>query len=587
MHHRHRMFVVLMLVALACTAMPPAIPRAALAAVQPAYAPNELIVKLRTSDPHAPAALAGAAGFAAVGAAEPLFAGAQPDAIGLAQVWRLHLAAGVDPLDAASRLMRLPEVVYAEPNYQFTLAASAAAIPSDSLFAQQWALHNTGQDGGVAGMDIRAVSAWETSVGSPEVLIAVVDTGVDYTHPDLSDGRVRTDIDRDFVNGDDDAQDDNRHGTLVAAVIGAAHNGGGIAGVLPEVAILPVKVISGAGLGFSGTIARGIRYAADQGADVINLSLGGFICTQVIADAIAYATLERGALVVAASGNNSGALSYPARLPATIAVGAIDNRGLHAEFSNSGPGLDLVAPGVDIISAAPNNSFNLASGTSLAAPYVAAGAGLLLAQRPDLTNHQLAAILRASARDLGPAGFDEQYGHGLLDLSAALQLATPNDPPPLEVVTCADCPASVAAAEDYELATALSLLRRFDERVLAASPFGQRLRTTYRRHSAELATHLLADPALRRATAAYLSDMLPAIAALSGDGRDVTIEAGLISDGAQLLEQVAARSSPALAAELRDLWASTAPEQYTGRSANAVWAEIQNRQTIYLPLVQQ
>ena len=222
-------------------------------------------------------------------------------------------------------------------------------LPSDALFAQQWALNNTGQTGGTADADIDAPEAWDVITGSTDILIAVVDTGVDYTHPDLSDGRVRTDIDRDFVNNDNDAKDDQGHGTHVAGIIAAAANGSGTVGILWQASILPVKVLSAQGSGSADQVAQGIQYAADQGARVINMSLGAPLCSQTIADAVNYA-FDKGAVIVAAAGNDGSVVGYPARHERVVAVAATDSKDRRATFSNRGPEVDVAAPGVAILS---------------------------------------------------------------------------------------------------------------------------------------------------------------------------------------------------------------------------------------------
>ncbi|MBX6378015.1 MAG: S8 family serine peptidase, partial [Clostridia bacterium] len=284
---------------------------------------------------------------------------------------------------------------------------------------------------------VHAPEAWDavSAGGGQRVVLAVVDSGVDASHPDLA-GRVDVDRGRNFVSGIDMAnfQDDNGHGTHVAGIAAAvAGNGQGIAGVAgaANVIVLPVKAFDQYGLGRAFDIEQGIRYAADQGADVINASFGT-VYSRLIAEAVAYAQ-EKGALMVASAGNESGPVSssYPAALPGVLAVSAIDSSGTLADFSNYGPEVALAAPGVDVLSTVPTffdedaapNGYTTMSGTSMAAPFVAGAAALLKAVHPEYTAQELARALTETARDAGGEGFDERYGHGILDVAAAVASA--------------------------------------------------------------------------------------------------------------------------------------------------------------------
>ncbi|GAW28894.1 S8 family peptidase [Carboxydocella sp. ULO1] len=327
-------------------------------------------------------------------------------------------------------MMAAADIEYVEPNY---ILQKADVQPAEPLQELQWGLPA-----------VKAPESWNLIYPTaPEVTVAVVDTGVDYTHPDLKD-RVDTEYDRDLVNNDDDAMDDEGHGTHVAGIIAAAINGRGISGVSgpANIRILPVKVLNAWGSGSVFDIAEGIRYAADRGAAVINMSLGGKVYSRTLAEAVAYAQ-NKGALIVAAAGNSDDNVEYftPASLPGVLAVGAIDENKEKAYFSNWGRKLDLVAPGVEILSSIPEfvydyykddkyfqekfikdqgASYLYASGTSMAAPHVAGAAALLKAVKPDLKQQEIAAILLANAEDLGAPGFDDKYGYGLLDIQKAL-----------------------------------------------------------------------------------------------------------------------------------------------------------------------
>ncbi len=313
---------------------------------------------------------------------------------------------------------------------------------------------------------VRAPEAWDLSTGSG-VTVAVVDTGIDYGHEDLAgnvwtnsreiagngiddDGNGYVDDWRgwDFANGDNDVMDDNGHGTHVAGIIGALKdNGKGIAGVAPNAKILGIKVLDKSGSGDLGNVVKGIRYAADAGARVINLSLGAVFTYSLnfikaidtafynavlkpIHDAILYAS-GKGSVVVASSGNSSVDVnrSAPAGFTETISVGATTPTGGKAYFSNTGSTLDLSAPGWDILSlrAAGTNlgtaagaGYTRASGTSMSAPVVSGVIALLLAQDPTLNLAGIERRLKFSAKDLGAMGFDTSFGNGQVDALTAI-----------------------------------------------------------------------------------------------------------------------------------------------------------------------
>ena len=266
--------------------------------------------------------------------------------------------------------------------------------------------------------------AWNYTMGSNGIKIAVVDSGVLATHPEFA-GRVLPGYD--FVNNDTDATDDFGHGTHVAGIIAAgANNGIGMVGVCPNCSIIPVKVLNESNQGTWSAVAAGILFAVDAGANVINLSLGGSTDSQVVADAVHYATVHN-VLVVAAAGNvRSNEPFYPAALDEVVGVAATRNDDTIWSLSNYGYFVEVSAPGYAVYSTYNNlgntyGGYNYMSGTSMAAPHVAGLAGLLFSQNPNLTIPQGRSLLQSTSVDLGDPGRDDHYGYGRIDAFAALQ----------------------------------------------------------------------------------------------------------------------------------------------------------------------
>lgn len=288
-------------------------------------------------------------------------------------------------------------------------AIGTVDYPSDPLFSYQWNLYS-----------INVTSAWDICSGG-NITVAVVDTGIDYTHPDLAANYVSGGYD--WVNNDDDPMDDNGHGTHCAGIIAAVtDNGEGIAGIA-QVKLLAEKVLNRYGTGYSSWIANGIVHAADNGAKVISLSLGSDNPSYTIKRACNYAW-KKGVLLVAAAGNDgTRGIDYPAAYLSVIAVGAIDENDKKAYFSNYGKGLELVAPGVNILSTYLNSGYKRLDGTSMAAPHVSGVAALLWSCNPDLTNKDVRIILDKTAQDLGKSGYDCYYGFGKIDAYKALSMA--------------------------------------------------------------------------------------------------------------------------------------------------------------------
>lgn len=359
--------------------------------------------------------------------------------------------------------------------FAFLLLSSIAVVansaePNDPYFASsgtwqqayddQWALKRIG-----FGASDGQGSAWQIESGATSrVIVAVIDTGIDYLHPDLAKSNVWRNVNEKENGIDDDENgyvddligwnfvDDNNnpwdqagHGTHVAGVIAAnSNNGIGIAGVNRGALIMPLKVLNFVGRGRSSGIAEAIYYAVANGARVINLSLGGAEVSPIEERALAHAW-QNNVLVIAASGNSGADTADfgPAASATVLTVGASDAEDGHAGFSNWGASVDLVAPGIDVLSLrARNTDFALvagladyspgewfvgtesllyrASGTSFAAPLATGVASLVVAKNPDVTAEQLLRILKQSARDIHVPGVDQYTGYGLLDARAAL-----------------------------------------------------------------------------------------------------------------------------------------------------------------------
>jgi thermitase len=290
--------------------------------------------------------------------------------------------------------------------------------PNDLYYVDQWGPGKIG-----------APQAWDVTLGSPTVVVAVVDTGVWWTHQDLLanmwvNPRDGTTHGYDFIDGDTNPMDNDPsgvyHGTGVAGVIAAViDNGQDIAGTA-QVKVMALRALGLNGQGSSYNTSQAIRWAAQNGARVINLSLGtndtlpgGPTDIQLAVD---YAW-SRGALIVAAAGNaGASTLDYPARLSNVVSVAAIDETGLKASFSNYGPGLDLAAPGSRILTLDGNNQVHYLSGTSFATPFVSGCAALLLSVDPNLTNVELWNILNSTAvQPNGGTGYNQDYGWGVVN----------------------------------------------------------------------------------------------------------------------------------------------------------------------------
>ncbi|PCR91985.1 S8 family serine peptidase [Natrinema ejinorense] len=329
--------------------------------------------------------------------------------------------------NVARSLERTDGVEFVEENgtyYAFDEVETEQRQPDDPQFSQQY-----------APQQVNAPEAWETTVGSENVTVAVIDTGTDYDHPDLRDQFGSNPGTDPAGDTDDPAARGAKHGTHVSGIASATtDNGDGVAGISNS-HLYAVRVLGGGGGGSWSDIADGIQWAVDNGADVINLSLGAPRQSGVVESAINYA-YDNGTLPIAAAGNDgpcTDCVSYPAAYPNCVAVSALDPSENLARFSNTGPEIDVAAPGVDVLSTVPNGGYESLSGTSMASPATAGVAALGLAANPEWGPSDLRSALEESAVDIGlPAS---EQGAGRVD---AANLVGEGGDPPTEVTAVAD-----------------------------------------------------------------------------------------------------------------------------------------------------
>ncbi|HEU4725043.1 MAG TPA: S8 family serine peptidase, partial [Candidatus Eisenbacteria bacterium] len=375
-----------------------------------------------------------------------------------------------DVAAAAEAFRSLPEVELAEPDYAVSQAGASAnpttSLPDDPGFATyQWGFRNTGDQTTdpaslprVIGADIHATDAWAVTTGDPSVVVAVIDTGIRTDHSEFA-GRIWVNEDEVPGNGlDDDGNgyvddangynfyggtpspyDDGGHGTACASIIAAnANNGSQLAGLDWSCRLMPLKVLAGSGGGLLSAVAASLVYAADNGADVASMSLGGYGLSSLLRDACAYAHDEGVFLAAAMMNDNSSQPAYPAAFDASVtAVGgsdAADDRctlQVAGYGSNYGPHIDVVAPGVSIpvLVAGIPGGIDVGGGTSFSTPMVAGLASLLRSVNPGLAPDQIRDVIRYSAADQvgrpyeDTAGFDDYHGWGRIDCGKALALA--------------------------------------------------------------------------------------------------------------------------------------------------------------------
>jgi thermitase len=309
-----------------------------------------------------------------------------------------------------------PNVLYAEPDY---IAHIQDTIPNDLYYGSQWGLSK-----------IDAPVAWDMTTGSSAVIIAIVDTGIDLDKQDDFKCAGKLTAGWNFVANNNYPDDDHGHGTHVAGIAAACSNNSiGVAGVAWGARLMPVKVLDSGGNGFYSDVANGIIYAVNNGAKVVNLSLGGTSSDSTLASAVQYAH-DHGALVAAAAGNCAqdgyqcnylyNPIMYPAAYPTVMAVAATDSDDNWAWFSEYQPYVDVAAPGVNIYSTIREGGYGEMNGTSMATPFVSGLAALLWSIAPSLTADRVESIIESTADDLGAPGKDDYFGYGRINAGHAL-----------------------------------------------------------------------------------------------------------------------------------------------------------------------
>lgn len=351
---------------------------------------------------------------------------------------------GSESAQVISALARHPDVLSVEPNRVLRVHGTGLRprFPNDFEFPRLWNFWNTGQNDGVAGADISAPEAWSVTTGSRDVVVAVIDTGIDFFHPDLErnmwvnpgeipgngiddDGNGYIDDVHgfDFVWGDSDPMDDMIHGTHVAGIIGAVGNNTiGVAGVAWSVSIMALKAFDEKGDGELWHVIEALHYAAANGARIINASWGQKEESTALREAIAELR-DRGLVVVASAGNKqTDKLSYPAAFPGVIAVAAVNSRDERPFFSNYGPRIDVAAPGESVLSTVVNNRYDFLSGTSMSAPHVSGVAALVWSIRPNFTAEAIEDVLRNA---VDPTRATEYVGLGRINAARAVRVNPP------------------------------------------------------------------------------------------------------------------------------------------------------------------
>lgn len=315
----------------------------------------------------------------------------------------------VVPTSALARLEQNPIIEFVESDMQFKIAEAET-----SEYSESWALE-----------DVGAEPVHSSNYTGKGVKIAVLDTGVDYKHPELAPSYGGG---YDFINSDNDPMDDNGHGTCVASILAAAKDGKGIVGAAPDAEIYAIKVSDSKGRGSFSGLVKGIDWSIENGMDIVTMSITGKDGSRALAKAAEAAYNEHGLVLVAAVGNGKGDVLYLAAYPQVIGVGSVTGDNKLSSFSLTGSEVELVVPGSGIKSTAIGGKYGLLSETSMATPLVTGAIALLLGTDEkawgdtgmadgdgEWTNDELRGVLRGTAKDLGVKGKDDKFGYGLLN----------------------------------------------------------------------------------------------------------------------------------------------------------------------------
>lgn len=390
---------------------------------QPEFVPNEVIVKLKPGMEKAFFSQKSLGSFLT-----------KSFALKVKSFWKVKVDGKTQLAEVIAKLNQDPSVEYAEPNYIYRIGQIDASDPIDPKFGVLWGLKNSGnnepgKDGnptatvGVAGADVMATKAWEITKGSKQIKIAIIDTGIDYTHPDLKDnifaneaeknGQPGVDDDKngyvddvygyDFANNDADPMDGHSHGTHCAGTIAASHNDEGVTGVMAEASLIAVKFLSDSGSGSTEGAINAIDYAIKRGVDIMSNSWGGGGYSKALEDVIKKAN-DAGIVFVAAAGNdsanNDNTPHYPSNYPIdnVISVAAHQITDDLASFSCFGKKtVHIAAPGKNIMSTVAKGGYAVYSGTSMATPHVSGVVGLLLSQDGSLTPKEVRTKVMATS----------------------------------------------------------------------------------------------------------------------------------------------------------------------------------------------
>ncbi|MBH0156771.1 S8 family serine peptidase [Fictibacillus sp. 5RED26] len=320
--------------------------------------------------------------------------------IGLPKLYNITLEKGTSLVHTAEELSKVSNIERAEPNFEF----KSSYISREPLFKNQWYLSKLNAD-----------RAWDQTRGENHVVVAVLDGGVQVSHPDLKGKIVKpyNAVTKKTTFPPDD------HATHVAGIIGASFNKTGIAGIAPNIKIMPVNVFTGE-MANTADIIRGIVYAADSGADIINFSMGGYGENYPLKSAVNYAR-SKGVILIAAAGNDHTAeRTYPATYPGVLSISSSDKADEISWFTNYGDYIDFAAPGEQIYSTVSNSKYMYMDGTSMAAPVVSGTAALMLSKNPLLSENDLRDLFIKSSTDLGGKGWDLYYGYGRINIDKAV-----------------------------------------------------------------------------------------------------------------------------------------------------------------------